>query len=582
MPYKGKSFKSPSLQGGFRGIEIPARPQSPRGRKDWQATHWPIPLLLTAFYATTFFFWYYSVTTEQYTSAVFQTLLVIWLAFKWDKSPRDSTLLWLAFISGTMLANMITTLFILPPLLWFIFFKRTSAGLTLYNYLKRPKLVLQAIGLALLPLLSYAYVYIRGAQHPEWRGVGQWPTAWVWFVQFIAIQQGRDELAPGLNLQTIFTDEFPALMGQELTWLILFGGLAGLLFLGRRRAVFLYSTLVIYFIFSWGYRFGNWFQVIIPAYPIFIIGFAAGVGWLGQWAKRRAGKSKHDDTYRPSFFIIYPLQNKASLFIILLLFGLLVYRFSAGLPRANQRELPTDTGLDPGWAIMADNPNSPALILSDFEERVALEYLRAVWGIGSDITPVDAGSLESAQQNDLLYVSRRAWAVAPKIVQAGAMRPQAAGEQLIALLPTPPTQLPAAANPLWLNFGDTLQLAGWEQVKPNANLPPQVAQRLPQSKWQIALYWPISAKLDADYTISARPLVGGQLVMDNGQAIIQDHQPVWGVYPTSQWQPNELVRDVYALTLPDGVTPDAIQIIIYKAANTGFKNLGEQTISLAR
>ncbi|MCB0175765.1 MAG: hypothetical protein KDJ97_35000, partial [Anaerolineae bacterium] len=37
--------------------------------------------LLTAFQATTFFFWYYSVTTEQYTSAVFQTLLLIWLAF---------------------------------------------------------------------------------------------------------------------------------------------------------------------------------------------------------------------------------------------------------------------------------------------------------------------------------------------------------------------------------------------------------------------------------------------------------------------------------------------------------------------
>src|SRR6185295_20137901 len=73
---------------------------------------WLIALLLTAFYATTFFFWYYSVTTEQYTSAVFQTLLLIWLAFRWDEQPRDSTLLWLAFLSGTMLANMVTTLFI--------------------------------------------------------------------------------------------------------------------------------------------------------------------------------------------------------------------------------------------------------------------------------------------------------------------------------------------------------------------------------------------------------------------------------------------------------------------------------------
>ncbi|MCB0177350.1 MAG: DUF2723 domain-containing protein, partial [Anaerolineae bacterium] len=62
--------------------------------------------LLTAFHATTFFFWYYSVTTEQYTSAVFQTLLLIWLAFEWETSPRDGLLLGMAFVSGTMLANM--------------------------------------------------------------------------------------------------------------------------------------------------------------------------------------------------------------------------------------------------------------------------------------------------------------------------------------------------------------------------------------------------------------------------------------------------------------------------------------------
>ena len=87
-----------------------------------------VALLLTLFYATTFFFWYYSVTTEQYSSAVFQTQLVIWLAFKWDEHPGQTTLLWLAFVSGTMLANMLTTLFILPSLLWFIFSRRDKNG----------------------------------------------------------------------------------------------------------------------------------------------------------------------------------------------------------------------------------------------------------------------------------------------------------------------------------------------------------------------------------------------------------------------------------------------------------------------
>jgi hypothetical protein len=49
-------------------------------RLSLRATHgnWPIASLVTVFYGTTYFFWFYSVTTEQYTSAVFQTLLIVW------------------------------------------------------------------------------------------------------------------------------------------------------------------------------------------------------------------------------------------------------------------------------------------------------------------------------------------------------------------------------------------------------------------------------------------------------------------------------------------------------------------------
>ena len=180
-------------------------------------SRWPIAMLLTAFYATTFFFWYYSVTTEQYTSAVFQTLLVIWLAFRWDRKPTDATLLWIVFVVGTVVANMVTTIFILPPLLWFVCFRRTASGLVLLGYLRRPKFILQAVVLGLIPLLSYAFVYIRGVQHPEWRGAGTWPTTWAWFIDFITIQQGRDEFAPGLTLQNIVTAEFPSLMKRNPT-----------------------------------------------------------------------------------------------------------------------------------------------------------------------------------------------------------------------------------------------------------------------------------------------------------------------------------------------------------------------------
>lgn len=550
----------------------------------------PVALLLTAFYAVTYFFWYYSVTTEQYTSAVLQTLLVIWLALKWDESPRDSLLLWLAFICGTMLANMVTTLFILPPLVWFIFSRRVSPDdreFLWYHYLKKPKFILLAVGLTCLPLFSYAYVYLRGVLHPEWRGEGQWPNAWTWFVQFLTIRQGRDELAPGLTLQNFFTGEFPSLLWQELTGLVFWIGLVGLAFLGRRRAIFLYSTLVIYFVFSWSYRFGNWFQVIIPAYPIFIIGFAAGITRIGEWANYKSQFVLHPFSFvqgKPSFLRLQSFRflRPGQAFILLLLIGLLVYRFTTNLPRANQHNLPADTGLDPGWAILADNPVTPAIISGDFAERVALQYLTTVWGAAANLYPTVAGDFSPPPGVDntelAVYISRRAAAMGSDAILG--RYPQAAGEQLIALWPAPRTDLPAGVAPLEIDLGEQLRLVGWEQIDINDSLPAGVDPLRQRSNWQLALYWQTREKLSVDYTISVRPLVGGQVISRGGENIIQDHPPVWGIYPTSRWVAGEIVRDVYAFSLPEGSIPEAAQIVVYWATGTGFKNLADTVIYL--
>jgi hypothetical protein len=528
--------------------------------------HWSAAGALTAFYAVTYFFWYYSITTEQYTSAVFQTLLIIWLAFRWDALPRHRYLLAMAFVSGTMLANMLTTLFILPPLLWFILFRPGPANdktLMIWGYLRQPRLIIQATALALLPTLSYAYVYLRGAQHPEWRGSGQWTSSWDWFVQFITIQQGRDELAPGLRLENFFTAEFPALMWQELTWIIFIGGLTGLFFLKRRQATFLYSTLLIYFVFCWGYRFGNWFQVIIPVYPIFIIGFAAAVQHLFDWLARRATPSKKLSIHTITFLIT------------LALIGLVIYRFNASLPRANQRNHPDDTGLQPGWAILADAPSTPAVIAGNFAERVALQYLTIVWNTAANIYPADVSPETDyiARPPDAppaanLYITRQAAKIAPAIFEQAALFPQAEGEQLISLAEMPRQKISVSAKIVDVNFGSALMLRGWE-----------VTSRTP-GQWQATLYWQTNAPIPHNYTISVRPMRQGKLIQTESQPVMQDHPPVWGFYPTNRWQPGEIVQDVYALSLPDAVTPDAFQVVVYRATDSGFENLADSIIQV--
>ena len=56
-------------------------------RGNWLLSAWAV-----AFYAVTPLFWYYAVSSEQYASAVFQTLLLVWLAFRWEEDRRDRLL----------------------------------------------------------------------------------------------------------------------------------------------------------------------------------------------------------------------------------------------------------------------------------------------------------------------------------------------------------------------------------------------------------------------------------------------------------------------------------------------------------
>ena len=497
--------------------------------------NWLLATLLTLFYASTYFFWYYSVTTEQYSSAIFQTLLLVWLVFAWEARPANHLLWLMAFLCGTMLANMLTTLFILPLLLYLIFSRRP-------DILRNVKLMGQTVAIGLLPLLSYAYVYLRGAQHPEWWGEGSWANAGDWFIRFISTRQGRDELTPGLTLRHLITPEFPALIWGELTWPVLIGGLIGLGMLGRRKTIFFLGTLAIYLVFVTVYRFGNWFQVILPVYPLLILGFGRSAGWL--WGR-----------FSPLPHLRFPWARGA---LALTLIALLVYRFTLSLPRANQRNLPTDTGLAPGWAILADVTEPGWSISASFEEWVALQYLTEIWRAGPGLRLVEPGRPAE-------FITRRAAEASPDLIDLETARPQAVGANLIRRLTGLETTLPLSARPVELDFGGLIRLAGYEVVNGGQ---------------RVTLYWTPLATIPVNYAISVRLWQGGELIKGEDEPLIQDHQPVWNTYPTSCWRPGEFIADAYTFSLPPQTQADQLQVVIYQPAATGFANLGEGLINL--
>ncbi len=519
--------------------------------------NWVIAALCVAFYAVTYFFWYYATTTEQYTSAVAQTLLMIWLAFRWEEAEArgqsgDRFLLALAFLTGVGLAHMVTVLFIVPPLLWFILSRRP-------DLLRRPGLLARVLGLAALPLLSYAYVYIRGAQHPEWRGAGQWDSTWQWFWSFLSTRQGRDELT--WRLLPLWTDEFPALVWRELTWPVLIVGLWGISRLGRRRALLIYSSLVIYLVFCFIDRLGNWYQVIMPAYPLIILGVAVVATDL--WRRWSPGRKAI-----PQALIVVALG------------ALIVYRFALSLPGADSSGRPGDVGLDPGWAVIADDPPAGAAVLGTRDEFLALNYLTQIWGVRPDLQPVGAVQAREVLAAGRLLLSTVA---AVPIVQAEVLpeaRFASAGVSLVEVRAEPRWASPSLDVSLQIAAGDGLVLLGVRRWQPAVH--PALPERFRPSP-RLSLYWQAAGPIVHDWAISLRPTRGGAFIFLGDRLVQSDRaHPVQGTYPTSRWLPGEVVRDDYVVPDVPDQPADGVTVIVYRALpGGGFENLAELPLPIS-
>lgn len=504
---------------------------------------WPAAAALSAFYAVSYFFWYYAVSTEQYASAVAQTLAIALLALRWQGQQAagaggERTLLALALLTGLSLAHMVTVAVIAPPLL--IFLLRVQPKL-----LRRARLWLPALALACLPLLSYAFIYTRGAQHPEWRGVGDWNSTWDWFLSFISTSQGRGELT--WSLHPLWTAEFPRLIWGELTVPVWVLGVIGLARLPRPRAGLFLSALLLYALLGFVDRLGNWYQVVMPAYPLIIAGCAVILHRVRQ---------------QPS-----KLGRVGYVALLAALLVLTAARFEHNWPRADQRNRPEDVALLPGAALLADAPAPDAAVVGVITETLSLQYVTEIAGQRPDVIAVDSAAAREFLTSGArpVYVTHAAaGSMAGEL--GGGLRLSSAGRSLIRVRTAPATTLPADARPLHLPAGDGLSLAGIARP----------ATPVDDATWAVRLYWTAAAAIGYDWSISVRPTVNGQPIPDGqGGIVLRDSlTPVQGAYPTSRWQSGEMVADDYFIPLPPGVMPTGVQVVIYRTLPGGeFDNL---------
>ncbi|MEW5718737.1 MAG: hypothetical protein AB1817_08940, partial [Chloroflexota bacterium] len=100
--------------------------------------------------------------------------------------------------------------------------------------------------------------------------------------------------------------------------------------------------------------------------------------------------------------------------------------------------------------------------------------------------------------------------------------------------PAPLAHLQAA------DFGDALALVGWSAQPETLN-----AETL-----NLAIVWQAKRALTRRHTAFVH------LTQSSGEKVTQDdHEPFGGIYPTTRWAANEMVRDVYALNVPRDLPP---------------------------
>jgi hypothetical protein len=605
---------------------VTATPTQPHGNR-------PVAWLLVLFLAVTYFFWYYATTTEQYSSAVAQTLAIVYVYLLWRESASqlvsqsanqpvsqsagqpvsqsagqpvsqsagqpvsqsasqlvsqsasqlvsqlarqpvssqqptaNSLLLLLAFLCGLSLAHMLTVAFIVPPLVALVLWDAP-------HLLRRPRLLGGVILAAALPLVSYLYVYARGAAHPEWWGAGDWATAREWFWDFVSTAQGREELSWGLEPGRAFWGGgFPEMMWQELSLPLFILGLVGIALLGRRLAFLLYATLVIYFAFCWTYRFGNWFQVILPAYPLILVGVAKLID-----NSQRSLLTAHCSLKRRT-------RRLLALTPVLLLAVAILWRVDASLPAADSRNRPGDTALDRA-ALLLDQPLPPgAPVFAAVDDALALHYLTDIWRIRPDVRVVDRKAAARSLDRDdaAVYVTVDA---APRLYDELRLdwqpHVQSATPDWVQLLPVEKTRhAPAVLQRLDNTLLPGVTLVGYS-VQPGPNGAP-VTQAAPSL--DVTLYWQLAkGAWPEDVSISVRPTHRGAFIpAADGEGIIQRDAPgpVQGLLDRTPVAPDAQIADAYRLPVA-AEQADGLAVILYRASEAGFENLAEVRWSLER
>ena len=358
------------------------------------------------------------------------------------------------------------------------------------------------------------------------------------------------------------------MFAAELTLAGLALGLLGLIRLAVRAKPLLALTGLSFLAivgFNLSYGIGDIYGYYIPAYLIWVLWMALGLGAVcdavwgrhGDTETRRHGEAEsipaqHSPRRRVAASPCHWLAPALCLAALVLPIYLLITNFAS---HDRSRDATAQA-----WDALLAQPiaQDAILITNDRDEMMPQWYLKYVEGRRRDVTGLFPLIQPGPEWADVGAVTGQALRSGRPVYL---IKPMAGLEVKFKLAPegalvrvTGPAATVSPAQVAGQTFGDAIRLAGYDAA---------LDALKPGGAAEITLQWQPITRLDADYTSFIH------LVNANGDKIAQsDHRPGGVFYPTSLWKPGETLIDSHTLALPADLGPGPYTLLVGLYDNT--------------
>lgn len=493
--------------------------------------------------------WSQATIAEKYALHAFLVALTLWLALRWraERKAGRPGRAWLgawALAYGLALAHHRTAILVAPAFLWNLWTTDHTA--------LRGRSLLRLGALVLLPLSLYLLLPLFSALDPPYA-----------YARLDSLRSFLDLVLARAYQGSLFRGGWAVLPGRlaEFRRLLVrqFGPLGlGLGVLGwgmllkrdRQAAWMLALGMLAETVFALNYDVPNTFVYYLPAY-VWLAACAAvavdagqrGIERLFSWWSRGAPAGRY--SLGRSYLVLAWVMACAALPV-----HLCAARWVGMDQRRAYDQLPFDEAY--GWlAARTLEPN--ALVISDWLPATVLWYTQFVEGLMPTaqvavVDPLEGGWARLA--GEALSAGRPAYLARP-LVAAGDRYALTSAGPLVRVLDRLLLQPPPLSRPQNVDLEGGMRLLGCDLIA--APPGPEGARHLfagteveSGSTLHVTLYWQAVQAPASDYAVTVR------LVDAAGRTWLErrSRHPVGGTYPTSRWQPGEVVGDYYELALP--------------------------------